>query len=343
MVLMKKILSELNIDYLLVNSTNKFLVEYSDLSENARYTLTGFSGSTGDALITQDKIYLFVDGRYHIQADLEVTAASIWDMGNALKEMRDGKHYKALLYANFEAYCTDAVGMSRPQAYKLIAIAENLTAENVYTYRQIGTSKLALLAAVTDAQREEITAHTDIENVSVRELKAEIRKYKDEASSKGRQLTEVYAKWEKAEKEKEKQLRLREELASDNGKMSDRISELIAKVDELESRPVEVAVQTDEAALEQLRKEHQAELSALRKEHEADLAELEQEHENDLAHADGHGEFRALLNMAKDNFRRMQLYLVHHRELKLMLDAKKAAEDCGKQIQALIEEGNNNA
>lgn len=66
-----KILQELSIDYLLVNSTNKYLVEYPELSENARYTLTGFSGSTGDALITKDKIYLFVDGRYHTQADNE--------------------------------------------------------------------------------------------------------------------------------------------------------------------------------------------------------------------------------------------------------------------------------
>ena len=69
---MNKILDELGIDYLLVNSTNKYLVEYPELEENARYTLTGFSGSTGDALITNDAIYLFVDGRYHIQADMEV-------------------------------------------------------------------------------------------------------------------------------------------------------------------------------------------------------------------------------------------------------------------------------
>lgn len=68
---MKELLQELGIDYLLVNSTNEYLVEYSSLSENARYTLTGFSGSTGDALITSDNIYLFVDGRYHTQADKE--------------------------------------------------------------------------------------------------------------------------------------------------------------------------------------------------------------------------------------------------------------------------------
>ena len=67
-----KLLNDLNLDYLLVCCTNEFLVEYPALSENARYTLTGFSGSTGDALMTKDKIYLFVDGRYHTQADNEV-------------------------------------------------------------------------------------------------------------------------------------------------------------------------------------------------------------------------------------------------------------------------------
>lgn len=60
------------LDYLLVNSTNEFLVEYNELKKNSRYFLTGFTGSTGDALVSKDKVYLFVDGRYHIQADLEV-------------------------------------------------------------------------------------------------------------------------------------------------------------------------------------------------------------------------------------------------------------------------------
>lgn len=58
--------------YLLVNSTNEFLVEYNVLEKNSRYKLTGFSGSTGEALVTPETIYLFVDGRYHIQADQEV-------------------------------------------------------------------------------------------------------------------------------------------------------------------------------------------------------------------------------------------------------------------------------
>ena len=68
----KEFMNEQGLNFLLINSTNKYLVEYAPLEQNSRYKLTNFSGSTGDALVTQDKIYLFVDGRYHIQADLEV-------------------------------------------------------------------------------------------------------------------------------------------------------------------------------------------------------------------------------------------------------------------------------
>lgn len=68
----KNFMDDQELNYLLVNSTNEFLVEYNALEENSRYKLTNFSGSTGEALITPETIYLFVDGRYHIQADTEV-------------------------------------------------------------------------------------------------------------------------------------------------------------------------------------------------------------------------------------------------------------------------------
>lgn len=59
-----------NYDYLIVNSTSEFLVEYNELEQNARYYLTGFSGSTGEALLSKNgELALFVDGRYHKQAD----------------------------------------------------------------------------------------------------------------------------------------------------------------------------------------------------------------------------------------------------------------------------------
>ncbi|MBQ8168801.1 M24 family metallopeptidase [bacterium] len=70
--ILRNFMVEEKIDFLLVNSTNEFLVEYISLAENSRYHLTGFTGSTGDALVTMNDVFLFVDGRYHIQADQEV-------------------------------------------------------------------------------------------------------------------------------------------------------------------------------------------------------------------------------------------------------------------------------
>ena len=78
--------------YLLVNSTNEFLVEYNTLAQNSRYKLTKFSGSTGEALVTPETVYLFVDGRYHIQADTEVdhnvvTVVKLESLGNLIEEI----------------------------------------------------------------------------------------------------------------------------------------------------------------------------------------------------------------------------------------------------------------
>ena len=69
---LKEFLVKNDINGMIVNSTNEFLVEYNSLGQNSRYHLTGFTGSTGDVLFTADKIYLFVDTRYHEQAENEV-------------------------------------------------------------------------------------------------------------------------------------------------------------------------------------------------------------------------------------------------------------------------------
>lgn len=73
----REILNNYGVDYLLVTSTNEFLVEYSLPEENSRLKITNFSGSVGDALLTPDTIFLFVDGRYHIQADQEVNHSKV--------------------------------------------------------------------------------------------------------------------------------------------------------------------------------------------------------------------------------------------------------------------------
>lgn len=230
-----------------------------------------------------------------ILADAQSAAESLWDMSNAIKEMRDGKHYKALLFDNFEGYCEEALGMSRSHAYRYIQIAEGMTAEGVTQFAQLGTTKLALLASVTDEQREIVTTAVDVESATVKELKAEIDKLQGKVKQAEQEKKaaenmqsierahrkESDAAFERAQSrirvlESERQQNAdRKELldAADNqirrlnaeiANNSDYIAKLQEKITDLENRPVEVAVQEDSEALEQLRKEYEDKLAELK-------------------------------------------------------------------------------
>jgi Xaa-Pro aminopeptidase len=69
---LRQILEEKEADAILINSADEFLSEYNILQNNSRYKITNFSGSTGDCVVTKDKIFQIVDGRYYQQADNEV-------------------------------------------------------------------------------------------------------------------------------------------------------------------------------------------------------------------------------------------------------------------------------
>jgi Xaa-Pro aminopeptidase len=61
-----------DLDAIIVRSTDEYLNETVDKHQSQRIFISGFTGSAGDVLITQDKAHLVVDGRYHTQADKEV-------------------------------------------------------------------------------------------------------------------------------------------------------------------------------------------------------------------------------------------------------------------------------
>lgn len=60
-----------------VSSFDQYINEYVPRPECWRYYVTGFTGSMAEVLVMPDgKIHLFVDGRYHEQADNEVDAST---------------------------------------------------------------------------------------------------------------------------------------------------------------------------------------------------------------------------------------------------------------------------
>ncbi|NBO38309.1 M24 family metallopeptidase [bacterium] len=87
--------NENNLDALLITAQDAFLSEYAPLNANHRFQLSAFTGSTGDGIFLcraladklhqQGRFQLFVDGRYHLQADQEThpTAVAVHKFGLA--------------------------------------------------------------------------------------------------------------------------------------------------------------------------------------------------------------------------------------------------------------------
>ena len=69
-------MAEAGVDALLVRSTDRFLNEYVPIEDSTRVWLTGFTGSMGEALVTKDRAYVAVDGRYWLQVDKQIDGAA---------------------------------------------------------------------------------------------------------------------------------------------------------------------------------------------------------------------------------------------------------------------------
>ena len=70
-------------DYYLISTFDEYQNEYAPLRNMRLKWLTGFSGSNGIALISEDKKYFFTDGRYLLQAKKEIDKAfKIIDLGS---------------------------------------------------------------------------------------------------------------------------------------------------------------------------------------------------------------------------------------------------------------------
>lgn len=122
----RKFLKDNKIDYLLVNSTNEFLMEYTPLEENSRYFLTKFSGSTGDAVISQKDIFLFVDGRYHNQADQEVDKKLV-----SIVKMKLGESFSAILAEKLSPNTTFGVISKKISQGSLEILESKLKKKNI--------------------------------------------------------------------------------------------------------------------------------------------------------------------------------------------------------------------
>jgi len=70
--LFRNLMGEVGLDAYWIPSTDEHLNEYLPLARERRAWLTDFHGSAGELLISQEQCWLFVDSRYHEQAERDV-------------------------------------------------------------------------------------------------------------------------------------------------------------------------------------------------------------------------------------------------------------------------------
>lgn len=222
-----------------------------------------------------------------IIANAQAAQQSMWEVCKGLNEMKERKLYKEIGYSTFEDYCEQEIGITRRQGQKYAAVA-SLDGKSTSDFEKIGIEKLYLLTKIDEEQREQIT---DVESVTVRELKAQIdalkhqndqteaalqdaedraQRWCENAEERRQRIDELGGKVDKQKMEVEK---LNAEVANNASyiqQLQDRsrskdsdIEQLQARIAELESRPVDVAVQEDTAELDKLRAEYEKKLAEL--------------------------------------------------------------------------------
>lgn len=261
-----------------------------------------------------------------------LAAQNLFDMANALKEMRDDKLYKVLGYSNFEEYCEEMVGMTRRNAYRYISIAENITKENVTPVSHFGIKKLALIASLSDEEQKQIVENID-EKTTYKQLKSEIDKLnyekqklesqvadqgqKIDALTEGLSLAQRRANKASAEnarlEQENKELRERpvEVAVVDNSDSERRLQETIRSLERENIRQNELMDKRYIEERRELEAQKQAEVKAIRDEYEAKLqAALAEAQTNDKDKQ----EFKVYLVMAHNALSRLTAIAGTHAE-----------------------------
>lgn len=296
----------------------------------------------------------------------ELAEQNLFEMCKGLCEMRDSKLYREFGYQNFEEYCTTELKITRRQGQKYAAIASLLTIENGKStshFEKIGTEKLYLLSRIEEDARVEIMNKTDLENTSVRELKekiGELKKANDRLMGKVEESEQKAAASRKSEEAACGKLSI---LRTDSEMKDQKIKQLEAKkaeleyqIEELEDRPVEVAVQTNDEEIDKLTAQFKEELAKREKDVERRLEEqkefyrgqikalsdnLAKESENAAAECEKEAADAAkldcMIRFVKDSMNKLAKLIIVLDDTQYARQAVYSIEDCFRMLKKAAE------
>ena len=144
-----------------------------------------------------------------------MSAMMLADAGRRLIEIK-----ARIPHGQFETWCADNLEFSKSKAEKMMKLAERVADENslfskTETFTDIGISRVWALLAAPEEVAAEVIETNDVESMTVRELKAELTRVKEEKEAAER----------KAEMIDHNNDDIRKELASMQRKLSETVSE----------------------------------------------------------------------------------------------------------------------
>lgn len=208
------------------------------------------------------------------------------EIGRRLTEAKE-----MLEHGQWLAYLKEQTEFSQPSASRLMRLYDEYGAKqtslfgaelNYSTLNNLSISNALRLLAVPEDEREEFAAEHDVEHMSARELD-ELIKQRDEAEQRAARAEEPQVQQaadgaakadEQYQKAKQELHLLREKLGNAEAQKAAAEKEL----SELRDRPVEVAVEVDEKAVEEA-------ITAARAKNDAEWAEKMAKVKNELSEA----------------------------------------------------------
>lgn len=240
---------------------------------------------------------------YEILRNGNDAAEAMCSLALNLKKMRDEHFFEELGFDSFEDYTEKAVGLKKSQAYDYIKALETLGEDVFRSTGRLGITKVKALCAFSPAQAEKFVEENDVDEMTVKELKAKV----EELTKKGEQLS---FELDTVRSTKDEEIRA---LRNDIYDLEVANEHLEDENDALKNQPTEVAVRepseseiaehskkaVETATAEYVQKLKDSEKA--RKSAEKELKEAEKKHSEELKKAKEDAIKAARADAAKEN------------------------------------------
>ncbi len=302
-----------------------------------------------------------VDLDQRIKTTVKTFTEDFIQLCRLLDEMCSKKLYKEFGYQTFYDYCDKEIGLKPTQSKKWAKIGEGFkeNGQSTVHFENLGTEKLYLLAKLDEPEREEIQQVVNVEDISVKELKAEIERLKTANKKAESNLKSLQTELDNEKKSNEELLSLRFEKERAEMQLKRTKEELEAandKITALENKPaeIEIAIQEDTKAKETI-KQLESQLSEKDFRHAHELEEQKQQYqeqieslESQLEQArnipaetvtikDDKGIFKAYYSAALSSFENLLKFVADCSEKDFCIEkAEKLLEICKEKLGGIL-------